>query len=161
MTSMSDTQTRVVRTVEELKALEGQDLGVGKWHLVTQEQVNAFADCTGDHQWIHVDVERAKNSVWGGTIAHGYLTLSLLPLLGRERDGVKIDLGARMGVNYGSNRVRFISPVLVGKRIRVRTKLLKVEELPNCVQITYENTIEVEGSERPACVAETIGRMYF
>jgi acyl dehydratase len=152
---------RTVTTVEELKQLVGQEIGIGQWVDVTQERVNQFADVTGDHQYIHVDPERAAKTMFGGTIAHGYLTLSLLPTLGRDRQGIKIDLGGKMGVNYGLNRVRFPGPVKVGKRIRVRTKLLKVEEIaPNCVQITQEQTIEVEGEPRPGCVAETIGRTY-
>src|ERR671923_3076330 len=137
--------TRTVQTIEQLKALIGQELGVGQWVEITQEQVNAFADLTGDHQFIHVDPERAAQTMFGGTIAHGYLTLSLLPALTCDRDGVRVDLGARMSVNYGLNRVRFPGPVPVGKRIRLRTKLLDVEELnpgagpdgkPRAVQLT-------------------------
>jgi len=153
---------RVVHTVEELKQLVGQELGVGPWLEITQERVNAFADATGDHQYIHVDPERASKTFFGGTIAHGYLTLSLIPFLGRDRDGVKIELGGRMGVNYGLNRVRFPGPVRVGKRIRMRSKLLAVEEIGDrAVQTTMEQTIEVEGEDRPGCVAETLGRTYF
>ena len=157
--------TREVQTFEELKGLVGQELGVGQWVQITQEQVNAFADLTGDHQYIHVDPERAKQTMFGGTVAHGYLTLSLLPLLGRNRDGVRPNLKGRMAVNYGLNRVRFPAPVKVGSRVRMRTKLLKVEEVEGgagrAVQMTSEQTIEVEGQERPACVAETLGRTYF
>ena len=153
---------RVVRTVEELKQLIGQELGVGPWLEITQERVDDFADATGDHQYIHVDPERARQTFFGGTIAHGYLTLSLIPYLGRDRDGVKIELGGKMGVNYGLNRVRFPGPVRVGKRIRMRTRLLAVEEIGDrAVQTTYEQTIEVEGEDRPGCVAETVGRTYF
>jgi acyl dehydratase len=154
---------REARTIEETKALVGQEIGTGKWVPITQEQVNAFADITGDHQYIHVDPERAKQTFFGGTVAHGYLTLSLIPHLGSMRtSGVRMQLGGRMGVNYGLNRVRFISPVHVGKRIRMRTKLLAVEEIGDrAVQTTSEQTIEVEGQEKPACVAETIGRTYF
>src|SRR4029078_1629664 len=127
-----------------------------------QERVNQFADVTGDHQWIHVDVERAKASALGGPIAHGFLTLSMLPVLRQQGwEGVKVNLGAKMAINYGLNRVRFISPVHVGKRIRLRSKLLSVEELqPNIYQTISENTVEIEGSERPAMVAESIGRTY-
>jgi acyl dehydratase len=159
-----------VRSIEQLKALAGQELGVGKWAVITQEQVNAFADLTGDHQYIHVDPERARTTMFGGTIAHGYLTLSLLPLLGREREGVRVNLGGRMAVNYGLNRVRFPGPVPVGTRIRLRTKLLDVEALnpgagpdgkPQAVQLTYQQTVEVEGAERPGMVAETLIRIYF
>lgn len=153
--------TRVVSTVEEARSLVGQELGVGAWLEVTQERVNAFADATGDHQWIHVDPERAAKGPFGGTIAHGYLTLSLTMLLSREMDGVRVSFPAKMGVNYGLNRVRFVSPVPVGKRIRLRNKLLNIEEPgPNIVQLTYQQTVEIEGSEKPALVSEWIGRHY-
>jgi acyl dehydratase len=153
---------RVVTSVAELKDLIGQEIGVSDWLEVTQERVNLFADATGDHQYIHVDPERAKQTFFGGTIAHGYLTLSLIPELGKTRKGVKIQLGGKMGVNYGLNRVRFPAPVHVGKRIRMRTTLLAVEEIGDrAVQLTSQQTIEVEGEERPACVAETVGRTYF
>jgi acyl dehydratase len=153
--------TRTVETVEDLKALVGQELGVGPWLEITQERVNAFADVTGDHQFIHVDPERAAKTPFGGTVAHGFLTLSLLPTLGRDRDGVRVDLHPKMVVNYGLNRVRFVSPVRVGKRIRMRTKLLSVDEVsPNVYQTIYQQTVEIEGEERPAMVAESIGRTY-
>src|SRR5438270_12622088 len=113
-----------VTTIEGLKSLIGQEISIGSWVEVTQDRVNAFADVTGDHQYIHVDPERARQTMFGGTVAHGYLTLSMLPLLGREREGVRIELGGRMAVNYGLNRVRFPNPVPVGKRVRVRSKLL-------------------------------------
>jgi acyl dehydratase len=152
---------RTVETIEEVKGLVGQELGVGPWLEVTQERVDAFADVTGDHQYIHVDPARAAATPFGGTIAHGFLTLSLLPLLGRERDGVRIDLHARMGVNYGLNRVRFVAPVRVGKRIRVRTVLAALDEVePKVYQMTYRHTVEIEGEARPAMVAEAIGRHY-
>ncbi len=160
--STATSKPRVITTVAELKELVGQELGVSDWLEVTQERVNQFADATGDHQWIHVDPERARETFFGGTIAHGYLTLSLIPELSRTRQGVKINLGGRMGVNYGLNKVRFPAPVRVGKRIRLRTKLLAVEEIGDrCVQMVNQQTIEVEGEERPACVAETVGRTYF
>ncbi len=154
---------RVVTSVAELKELIGQEIGVSEWLEITQERVNEFADATGDHQYIHVDPERAKTTFFGGTVAHGYLTLSLIPYLGSTRaSGVKISLGGRMGVNYGLNRVRFVSPVRVGKRIRMRSKLMNVEEIGDrAVQMTSEQTIEVEGEEKPACIAETLGRTYF
>ena len=162
MSGPSEIEERVVTTVEELKGLIGQELGVGDWVEITQDRVNAFADVTGDHQYIHVDPERAKQTFFGGTVAHGYLTLSILPLLGSTRKGIKINLGGRMSVNYGLNRVRFPAPVRVGKRIRVRTKLLSVEEIDDqAVQTVNLNTIEIEGEEKPACVAETVGRTYF
>ena len=160
--SESNGTTRVVTTVEELKSLVGQEMGVGDWVEITQERVNQFADATGDHQYIHVDPERAAQTFFGGTIAHGYLTLSLLPMLSQNRNGVKVQLGGKMGVNYGLNKVRFTAPVRVGKRIRVRTTLLAVEEIGDrAIQTTNLNTIEIEGEERPACVAETVGRVYF
>ena len=147
---------------DEVKAHEGEELGVSEWYLVTQDEVDAFADATGDHQYIHVDPERAKQTFFGGTIAHGYLTLSLIPALSSTRKGVKVQLGGRMGVNYGLNKVRFISPVHVGKRIRMQVTLLAVEEIgAQAVQMTNLCTIYVEGQERPACIAETLGRTYF
>ncbi|MFN8524479.1 MAG: MaoC family dehydratase [Chloroflexota bacterium] len=156
---MSENTT--VTSVAQLKALEGQETGVSSWLEITQERINAFADATGDHQYIHVDPARAANTPFGTTIAHGYLTLSLLPLLGSQREGVKVEIPTRMVVNYGSNRVRFVSPVKVGKRIRLRTKLISVEEVsPSIIQTVNQQTIEIEGEERPAMVAETIGRLY-
>jgi acyl dehydratase len=153
---------RVVTTVDELKELIGQEIGVSDWLEITQERVNKFADATGDHQYIHVDPERAKTTFFGGTVAHGYLTLSLIPHLSSTRSGVKVNLGGKMGVNYGLNRVRFTAPVPVGKRIRSRHTLLAVEEIGDrAVQTTHQVTIEVEGSDKPACIAETIGRTYF
>jgi len=159
---VTDTTTTIT-SVEQLKALVGQETRVGDWHLVTQQEVNQFADATGDHQWIHVDPERAKNGPFGGTIAHGFWTLSAAPLIMRGGQGIQMRLPSRMGVNYGLNKVRFISPVPVGKRIRVRRKLLSVEESPDkrWVQTTNESTVEVEGVDRPAMVAEQIGRTYF
>ena len=153
--------SRTVETVDELKTLVGQELGVGEWFEITQERVDAFAEVTGDHQWIHVDAERAASTPFGGTIAHGFLTLSLLPLLRRDWQGVRVDLHPKMSINYGLNRVRFISPVRVGKRIRLRTRLLNVEDVaPNVYQVIYQQTVEIEGEERPAMVAESIGRAY-
>ncbi|HEX7103980.1 MAG TPA: MaoC family dehydratase [Nitrolancea sp.] len=155
-------EDRVVTSVDELKKLIGQELSVGDWVEVTQERVNAFADVTGDHQYIHVDPERAKQTFFGGTVAHGYLTLSLLPMLGANRHGIRINLNGKMAVNYGMNKVRFPAPVRVGKRIRVHTKLIAVEEIGDrAVQTTNLQTIEIEGEEKPACVAETLGRVYF
>jgi acyl dehydratase len=153
--------SRTVRTIDELRALVGQELGVGAWLEITQERVNAFAEVTGDHQWIHVDPVRAAQTPTGGTIAHGYLTLSLLPFLGQDRDGVKLELPSKMILNYGLNRVRFISPVRVGARIRTRTALLAVDDVSAGVyQLTYSQTVEIEGAERPALVAETLARLY-
>jgi acyl dehydratase len=153
---------RIVTNVAELKTLIGQEVGVSDWLEITQERVNAFADATGDHQYIHVDPDRARQTFFGGTVAHGYLTLSLLPLLSQSRQGVKVQLGGKMGVNYGLNKVRFPAPVRVGKRIRLRSTLLAVEEIGDrAVQTIYNQLIEVEGEDRPACVAETISRVYF
>jgi acyl dehydratase len=145
-------------TVEDIKAKVGEDLGVGDWHQVTQEQINTFAEATGDHQWIHVDEERAKSGPFGQTIAHGYLTLSLIPTLGGG--GLGID-GVKMGINYGLDRVRFISPVPAGAKVRARRKLLEVKEGEGFVQLKTEVTVEVEGQNKPACVAETLSRAYF
>jgi acyl dehydratase len=150
-----------ITTVSQLKALVGQDLGASAWFEITQDRVDAFADATGDHQYIHVDPERARATLFGGTVAHGYLTLSLLPALSSKREGAKIDLGARMAVNYGLNRVRFPAPVPVGKRIRAHTRLLNVDEPDQgIVQLIFETTIEVESTPKPAMVAETITRYY-
>jgi acyl dehydratase len=145
-------------TIEDVKAQIGQELGVGDWVEVTQEKINQFAEATGDHQWIHVDVERAKSGPFGGPIAHGYLTLSLIPSLGGG--GLGVD-GVKMGVNYGLDRVRFISPVPAGARVRARRKLLEVKEGEGFVQLKVEVTVEVEGNNKPACVAETLSRAYF
>ena len=142
--------------LELLKKLEGTEEGVGDWITVDQERINAFADVTDDHQFIHVDPERAKDTPFGTTIAHGFLTLSLLTPL---QQGIPRDLaayeGAVMGINYGFDKVRFVSPVKVGSRIRVRSKLARVElKDPNTVQVTRTMTIEIEGEDRPACVAD-------
>lgn len=144
--------------IEDVKKLIGTEIGVGDWHEVTQDQINKFADATGDHQWIHVDVERAKEGPFGEPIAHGYLTLSLIPTLGGG--GLPIT-GAKMGVNYGLDRVRFPSPVPAGSRVRARRKLVDVTEGEGFVQMKVEVTVEVEGKNRPACVAETLSRAYF
>ena len=163
---MSDKATtvegRTVTSVAELRELVGQSLGTTDWLEITQERVDRFADATGDHQYIHVDPERAAQTFFGGTIAHGYLTLSLIPLLSGMRKGVTIQLGGRMGVNYGLNKVRFTAPVRVGKRIRMEVALLAVDEIGDqAVQLTNRCTITVEGEERPACIAETVSRTYF
>ncbi len=144
--------------IEDLKARIGSEIGVGDWVEVTQDRINQFAEATGDHQWIHVDEERAKQGPFGKTIAHGYLTLSLLPSLGGGGLGVE---GTKMGINYGLDRVRFIAPVPAGSRVRARRKLVDVKEGEGFVQIKTEVTIELEGSEKPACVAEALSRAYF
>jgi acyl dehydratase len=145
-------------TFEELPSLAGQEMGVSDWVLIDQDRINKFADATGDHQWIHIDVERAKKEMPGGkTIAHGYLTLSLIPMLGAQ---IMRITGVSRGINYGSNKVRFTNMVQVGSRVRGRQKILSVEPKGGGVQMTSEMTIEIEGQDRPACVAETIGLIY-
>jgi len=148
-----------VEKPQDLLQHVGQELGPSEWLTVTQEMIDKFADATGDHQWIHVDVERAKRELPGGkTIAHGYLTLSLLPQLAPTL--MKIEK-RRRGLNYGSNRVRFTAPVPAGARVRLRQKLVKVEPVEdNGFRITSEMTVEVEGNARPAMVAETLGIVY-
>lgn len=142
----------------DIKSLIGQDLGASEWHSVTQKDINGFADVTHDHQWIHIDAERAKKeSPYKTTIAHGYYTLSLIPHLMAQVWRVK---GVKMGVNYGLNKLRFPSPVPVGSRVRAKGKLLNVEDVKGGAQVTVEVTIEVEGGEKPAAVAETLSRYY-
>ena len=150
--------TTTVRGLAELMALAGKDLGSSGWLEITQERVNTFADATGDHQWIHVDVERAKSGPFGGPIAHGYLTLSLIvPLFAEVLDVQDV----KMSVNYGLGKVRFPSPVPVGSRIRLNTKVLSVEEVPgNGLQMQLDFTVEVDGSDKPACVARARYRHY-
>ena len=152
---------RVVTSIDELKQYVGRELGVGPWHDVTQQMIDAFADLSGDDQWIHVDVERAKQSPFGSTIAHGLLTVTLLPLLQKNREGVRIELPRKMALNYGVNRIRFLTPVRAGSRVRLRTKLLAVDERdPGIYHLVQEQTVELEGSQKPAMVAETIARVY-
>ena len=143
----------------EMHKYVGQEIGVSDWVEVSQERINRFAEATGDHQWIHVDVERAKRELPGGkTIAHGYLTLSLLPRLAPTLMSIA---NRRRGLNYGSNKIRFISPVPADARIRLRQKLLKVEPVEdNGMRVTSQMTMEVEGSDKPAMVAETISIVY-
>jgi acyl dehydratase len=143
--------------VEGAKALAGQDWGTSGWSEVTQEQVNTFADATGDHQWIHVDVERARQGPYGGPIAHGFLTLSLIPVL--YHDVVHLE-GFAMAVNYGLNKVRFPAPVPVGSKLRAHVQNLSVEDVTGGVQITNQITIEVEGGSKPVCVAEFVSRLF-
>jgi acyl dehydratase len=159
---MTESRRRVVTTVDELREYIGKEINVSPWVEMTQERVNQFADATGDHQYIHVDPERAKDTFFGGTIAHGYLTLSMVYGAGEDSDGIKVDLGGKLAVNYGLNRVRFPSPVPVGKRVRQRVVLASVEEIgEQAVQMTHTRTVEVEGSDKPACVAETLSRIYW
>ena len=142
----------------ELSKHVGEEMGVSEWVKVDQDRVNKFADATGDHQWIHIDVERAKREMpTGGTIAHGYLTLSLIPMLSSQI--MRID-GVSRGINYGSNKVRFTNMVPTGARVRARQKLLAVEPKGAGMQLTNEVAIEIEGQDRPACVAETISLVY-
>jgi acyl dehydratase len=151
---MSSTTT----TIAELPSFKGQELGTSDWLEVTQERVNTFADATGDHQWIHVDVERAKaESPFGGPIAHGYLTLSLIVPLVSETYTVS---DAKMGVNYGLNKVRFPAPVPVGSKVRARVTLKEVEEVAGGLQNTFAVTIEREGGDKPVCIAEWVTRVY-
>jgi acyl dehydratase len=149
---------REIASLAALKELIGQEVAVSDWVEITQERVNQFAEATGDRQWIHVDVERSrKESPYGGTVAHGFLTLSLLPKL-MERAIVMSDV--KMGVNYGLNKVRFPAPVPVGSRIRARIKLLTVDDIPGGAQVSWEVTMEREGGDKPVCVAESIARRY-
>ena len=144
--------------VADLPSLETSVLGPGPWHEVSQRQIDQFADATGDHQWIHVDVERArKESPFGGPIAHGYLTLSMGPRLVPQVVAVT---GISMGVNYGCNKVRFPSPVPVGSKLRAGVEMLEVEDVQGGVQATMKITYEVEGAPKPACVAEILTRYY-
>jgi acyl dehydratase len=150
---------RTFASADELRAAVGEHLGYSDWHVVDQERVNLFADATGDHQWIHVDPERAKAGPFGTTIAHGYLTLSLIPMLMGE---VVSYSGVTMGVNYGCNKVRFPAPVPVGSRVRAGAELAECEEVGGgALQIVMRVSISVEGQEKPSCVAETVARMYF
>ena len=147
-----------VNGIAGLKELVGTHLGYSDWLEITQERVNTFADATGDHQWIHVDPERAKDGPFGGTIAHGYLTLSLGPVLFPSIATVS---GMKMGVNYGAGKVRFLSPVKVGSNLRLGAELSQMEDLPgNGAQVYMTFTFEIEGSEKPAAVAEIIFRYY-
>jgi len=141
---------------KDFAGLVGQETGVSDWLEVSQERVNTFADATGDHQWIHVDVARATREI-GGPIAHGYLTLSLIPFLSSGLMPVK---GVTRGINYGSDKVRFTNMVRVGKRVRLRQKLIGAEPKSGGLQVKTLSTIEIEGEERPACVAETISVLY-
>lgn len=143
--------------LDGFKALVGEHLGFSDFHTVTQEQVNLFADATGDHQWIHVDPERAKAGPFGGPIAHGYLTLSLVPILVAQI--VRVD-GVTMGVNYGANKVRFPSPVPVGSQIQAGAVVTKVEDVAGGIQVELEVTITVRDATKPSCVAQIVTRYY-
>ena len=149
--------TTQVNSIDELKALIGNHVGYGEYLIVTQEAVNQFADATGDHQWIHIDPVRAAAGPFGGTIAHGYMTLSLIPAL---LNGVMQVAGVKMGVNYGSNKVRFTSPVLVGSQVRAGSTLVSVEEIPGGAQVTMDVVIEIKDAPKPACFAQVVTRYY-
>lgn len=146
------------KTIDELREKTGQEVATGDWHAVTQEQINLFAEATGDYQWIHLDKKRAAaESPYGTTIAHGFLTLSLLPRI--MEDTLELP-PAKMSVNYGLNKVRFAAPVPAGSRVRPKISLLGVDDVTGGVQLAWKVIIEVEGSEKPACIAETLSRHY-
>ena len=144
---------RVFSTFEEVEAAAGEEIGTTDWVEITQERVDQFADATGDHQWIHVDVERAKDGPFGGTVAHGYLTLSLVPWLGSQVFSLDTP-GAKL--NYGVNKVRFPNPLLVGSRVRAKVAVGQVTDIPAGKQLTLKFVIEIEDQDKPACVAETV-----
>jgi acyl dehydratase len=146
-----------INGLDELKERVGEDVGASDWHEVTQERVDAFADATGDHQWIHVDRERARETPFGGTIAHGYYTLSLASRFIEELLRVE---GVAMMVNYGLNKVRFPAPLPVGARVRMHLRLAGVDDIDGGVQLTSELTFEREGGDKPVCVAESLARAY-
>lgn len=147
-------------TPQELQAKVGQNIGVSDWFEVSQERINKFAEATGDFQFIHIDEEKAKLTPFGGTIAHGFLTLSLIPVLSAMTEGARVS-NVKMGVNYGGNKTRFISPVRAGKRVRAHTKLLEmVEKRPGQWQQTNEITIEIEGEDKPALICEWITQFF-
>ena len=149
----------ILHGLADLEKAVGQEIGPTEWFMIDQARVSGFADDTEDHQWIHVDPERAKAGPFGGPVAHGFLTLSLIPHLMGELRRVE---GVRMGVNYGLDRVRFPSPVLVGRRIRARATVTSLDKIAgDAVQVVTLVTIEVEGSQKPACVAEMVSRYYF
>jgi acyl dehydratase len=144
---------RVFNGIDELEKVVGEHLGHSDWHTVTQEKVDQFADATGDHQWIHVDTEKARSGPFGGTIAHGYMTLALIPMLNAQI--YRVD-GLTMGINYGCNKVRFPAPVPVGSRVRAGAELVELSSTPQGAQAVIRTTIEVEDGEKPACVADTV-----
>ena len=148
---------KTFETLADLAACAGQEVAVSDWHTVTQQHINQFADATGDHQWIHVDPERAKAGPFGTTIAHGYLTLSLLA--GFFDRTIRV-ANVRMGINYGLNKVRFPSPVPVNSRVRARMHLIAVEPVEGGSQLSWQVTMEREGSDKPCCVADSIARYY-
>ena len=150
-------KTAEIARLADLRGLIGQEIAISDWVTITQERINTFAQATGDFQWIHVDPERAKTSPFKSTIAHGFLTLSLVPLFAHECIRMP---SVKMGVNYGLNKVRFPSPVPAGARLRGRFTIKEVEDIQGGVQVTMLATLEVEGSAKPACVAESVSRRY-
>ncbi|MEP9415196.1 MaoC family dehydratase [Gordonia sp. VNQ95] len=155
---MTTITPRVFTSVDDIKAAIGEDLGSGEWLEITQDRVNQFADATGDHQWIHVDPERAASGPFGAPIAHGFLTLSLLPMLAGSIFTVE---GPKLVINYGLNKVRFPNPVPVGSRIRANAVITSIEEGAKGVTMVVVNTVEIEGADKPACVAENVRVMVF
>jgi acyl dehydratase len=147
----------VINGLDELKGRLGQELGVSDWYEITQARIDAFAEATGDHQWIHVDAERAKDTPFGGTIAHGLFTLSLGPKFSYEMFTVE---GIAFGLNYGYNKVRFPAPLPVGSKLRMRATLSEVLDIPGGLQFTVTQTFEREGGDKPICVAESVSRVY-
>ncbi|MGW2784553.1 MaoC family dehydratase [Streptomyces populi] len=150
-------EPRTFATVEELRGAVGEQLGHTDWVEIEQKRIDLFAEATGDHQWIHVDPEMAATGPFGTTIAHGYLTLSLLPLFGPQLISVE---GVKMGVNYGTNKVRFPAPVPVGSRLRATGTITAVDDVPGGVQVSVAFTVEREGGDKPVCVAESVSRYY-
>ncbi|MFE7666068.1 MaoC family dehydratase [Streptomyces celluloflavus] len=150
-------EPRVFGSLDELRAAVGEDLGTSDWLEIDQQRIDRFAEATGDHQWIHVDPERAAAGPFGTTIAHGYLTLSLLPALVPQL--MRVD-NVTMGINYGVNKVRFPATVPVGSRLRASARIAEVTEVPDGVQVATTVTVEREGSGKPVCVAETVSRFY-
>ncbi|MFF8455413.1 MaoC family dehydratase [Streptomyces albidoflavus] len=150
-------EPRIFASVDELRAAVGEQLGHTDWLEIEQQRIDQFAEATGDHQWIHVDPEQAKEGPFGTTIAHGYLTLSLLPVFGPQLISVE---GVRMGVNYGVNKVRFPAPVPVGSRLRATAQVTEAGEVTGGIQVTTVFTVEREGGDKPVCVAEAVVRYY-
>ncbi len=148
---------RTITGLDELRDAKGETLGTSEWHEVTQEAIDAFADVTGDHQWIHVDRERAKETPFGGTIAHGYYTLSLAPMFNEQIFGLQ---GFAFAINYGLNKVRFPAPLNVDSKVRMRAKLAELESIPGGAQAIMELTFERDGGDKPVCVAQSVVRFY-
>jgi acyl dehydratase len=156
---MSNGHVQTYHGIADLEAAIGQEIGPTEWFTVDQSRINGFADDTEDHQWIHVDPERAAAGTFGTTVAHGFLTLSLVPYFSSQLRSIE---GVRMGINYGLDRVRFPTPVLVGSRLRARATLTSLDKVADgAVQIVNRVTVEVEGSAKPACVADMVSRLYF